>query len=271
MNLGLARKVALITGAAGDIGAAITRAFAAEGAVVALLDTNRPGLASLSNEIRAAGGRCTTAPVDLTQVSETEHAIEQVLAPFGDRVDVLITTTGVCPALPLVEMLAPHALVRWRELYEQNVLSALLPIMFVLPRMKAQGGGVILTTASDLAAQPVPEMLPYSTAKAALVHLTHGLAAAVGHDHIRVAAIAPGPVRTAIWTRDGGLIDFYAHQHALPPDEALKEELRLRGMTLPRLSEPEEIAHLLLYLASPWAASITRCVIDINGGSHAGY
>jgi NAD(P)-dependent dehydrogenase (short-subunit alcohol dehydrogenase family) len=271
MNLGLTHKVVLITGAAGAIGAAVARAFAAEGATVALLDINRSGLVCLATEIRAAGGTCSAATADLTQLAEAEQAVEQVLAPFGGRVDVLITTAGICPAQPLAEMLAPQALLRWRELYEQNVLSALLPIMLVLPRMKAQGAGVILTTASDLAAQPVPEMLPYSTAKAALVHLTHGLAAAVGQDHIRVVAIAPGPVRTAIWTRAGGLIDFYAQQHALPPNEALKEELRARGMALARLIEPEEIAHLLLYLASPWAAAITRCVMDINGGSHAGY
>ena len=271
MKLGLTGKVVLITGAAGDIGAAVARAFAAEGAAVALLDTNRPGLLHLAEDIRATGGRCTTAIVDVTQIAATEQAVEQVLAPFAGRVDVLITTAGVCPVQPLAEMLTPQALTRWRDLYEQNVLSALLPIMLVLPRMQAQGGGVILTIASDLAAQPVPEMLPYSTAKAALVHLTHGLAAAMGQAHIRVVAVAPGPVRTAIWTRAGGLIDFYARQHALPPDEALSQELRQRGMALARLTEPEEIAHLLLYLASPWAAAITRCVMDINGGSHAGY
>lgn len=271
MKLGLTHKVVLITGAAGDIGSATARAFVAEGANVALLDTNWPGLACLAEELRANGGQCTAMKADLTRISETTQAIQHVLAPFDGRIDILITTAGVCPPTPLDEMLEAQALPRWRELYEQNMLSALLPILLTLPYMRAQGRGVILTLASDLAAQPVPEMLPYSVAKAALVHLTHGLAAALGPEHIRVIAIAPGPVRTAIWTREGGLIDFYTRQHALPPDEALREELHQRGMALPRLTEPEEVASLLLYLASSQAASITRCVIDINGGSHIGY
>lgn len=271
MNLDLEGKVVLITGAAGDIGSAAARAFAAEGACVALVDRDGSRLAKVVNEIQATGVRGAAATADLTQVGETETAIELLLAPFGGQIDVLITTAGVCPACTLEEMLDPRALTRWRDLYEQNVLSALLPITLIWPRMKTQGGGVILTTASDLARQPVPEMLPYSTAKAALVHLTHGLAAALGQFHIRLVAVAPGPTRTAIWTQAGGLIDFYALRSGLPPEEALTQELRQRGMALPRLNEPEEVASLLLYLASPQAAAVTRCVVDINGGSHVGY
>lgn len=246
-------------------------AFAAEGATVALLDTNEPKLSALAEHIRARGGQASAVAVDLTHVAETPAAIGQVLASFGGRIDGLITTAGVCPACPWEEMLIPQALEQWQRLYAQNTLSALLPITVVWPRMKAQGGGVILTIASDLARQPVPEMLPYSTAKAALVHLTLGIAATLGKFNIRVIAVAPGPTRTAIWTREGGLMDFYAQQYGLPPEEAVVHELRCRGLALPRLTKPEEIAQLLLYLASPHAAAITRCVVDIHGGSHSGY
>lgn len=100
------------------------------------------------------------------------------------------------------------------------------------------GVGVIITNASDLAKQPVPEMLHYSTAKAAVVHLTQGLAPYLGQFGIRLLA---------------------------------QMELNGRGMAIPRLDEPEEIASLMLYLASPLAAPITRTVVEINCGSHTGY
>lgn len=66
-------------------------------------------------------------------------------------------------------------------------------------------------------------------------------------------------------------MDFYAEKYGRPVDEALQLELRNRGMAIPRLAEPDEVASLMLYLASPLSASITRCVVDINGGSHHSY
>ena len=114
-------------------------------------------------------------------------------------------------------------------------------------------------------------MLHYSTAKAAVVHLTQGLAPYLGQFNIRLVAVAPGPTRTAIWSREGGLMEFYAQKWDLPPEEATQQELRSRGMAISRLAEPEEVASLMLYLATPLAASVTRCTFDINGGSHHAY
>ena len=114
-------------------------------------------------------------------------------------------------------------------------------------------------------------MLHYSTAKAGVLHMSHGLATYLGQFNIRVVAVAPGPTRTAIWTREGGLMDFYADKYDLPREEAVTLELRNRGMAIPRLAEPEEVAALMLYLASPQAASITRATVDIHGGSHHSY
>ncbi|GCF11239.1 SDR family NAD(P)-dependent oxidoreductase [Dictyobacter arantiisoli] len=269
MKLHLEEKVVLITGAAGTIGSAVARAFAAEGAAVALLDTNASGLDALAFDLHTIVKvrRCT---VDLTQPEEAQTMIAEVLQPFAGRVDILVNCAGICPAFAPEYLLTTQALPVWQQLYDANFLSTLHAIVSVWPRMKEQGGGVILNTTSDLAREPVLEMLPYSIAKAALVHLTYGLAPFLGQANIRLVAVAPGPTRTAIWTQKGGLIDFYATQHDLPPEEALVHEFQRRGMAIPRLIEPKEVAALMVYLASDHARAMTRTVVDLNGGSHHG-
>jgi NAD(P)-dependent dehydrogenase (short-subunit alcohol dehydrogenase family) len=271
MDLGMQGKVALITGAAGDIGSAVSRIFTAEGIHLALLDSKGAGLVALAHQLRAGGATVSTAVVDLRETEEVVVGVEEVLAHHGGHVDVLINNAGICPAFQIEHLLDPRALADWQAVYDVNFYGYLRTIMCVLPIMQAQGGGVIINNASDLAKQPVPEMLHYSTAKAAVVHLTRGLSPYLGQYNIRLVAVAPGPTRTAIWTREGGLMDFYAGEYGLPREEAIHTELRHRGMALPRLAEPAEIASLMLYLASPLAASITRTVVDVNGGSHHGY
>jgi NAD(P)-dependent dehydrogenase (short-subunit alcohol dehydrogenase family) len=271
METGLHGRVACITGAAGDIGSAVARVFAAEGAHLALLDKNGPGLAALAHQLHESGAVVSTAVVDLSQQEEVVAGIADVLRTHGGRVDVLINNAGICPAFPLEHLLDPSSLPAWRAVYDVNFYGYLLAIMSVLPLMRAQRSGVIINNASDLARQPVPEMLHYSTAKAAVLHLSQGLAPLLGACNVRVVAVAPGPTRTAIWTREGGLMDIYAEKYHLPPEEAIGQELHGRGMALPRLAEPDEVAYAMLYLASPLAASVTRCTFDINGGSHQGY
>src|SRR5712692_867155 len=271
MDLRMQGKVALITGAAGDIGSAVARAFAAEGVHLALIDSNAPKLFTLACQLRDDGATVSTVALDLTKAEQVVTGIREVLTPHGGRVDILINNAGICPAFQMEHLLDPHALPDWETVYRVNFYGYLVMVMCVLPLMRSQGSGVIINNASDLARQPVPEMLHYSTSKSSVVHVTQGLATYLGQFNIRVVAVAPGPTRTAIWTRRGGLMDFYAEKYGLPREEALERELRNRGMALPRLAEPEEVANLMLYLASPLAASITRTVVDINCGSHAGY
>jgi NAD(P)-dependent dehydrogenase (short-subunit alcohol dehydrogenase family) len=271
MDTAMQGKIALITGAAGDIGSTVARRFAAEGMRLALVDRDQDRLTDLASRLRQGGSTVSTALTDLSMSDSIGAVVEGVLIPYGGRVDVLINNAGICPALQIEQILDPRSLPTWRAVYDVNFYGYLLMMMSVLPIMAAQGGGVILNNASDLARQPLPEMLHYSTAKAAVVHVTQGLAHHVGQLNIRLVAVAPGPTRTSIWTREGGLMDFYASKYNLPREEALHLELLNRGLALPRLIEPEEIASLMVYLASPQAASITRCVIDINGGSHQAY
>jgi NAD(P)-dependent dehydrogenase (short-subunit alcohol dehydrogenase family) len=271
MNLGLEGKIALITGAAGDIGSAIARAFASEGMHLALLDRDGARLSILTRELRQTGTAVTVAVADVSKMEEVSRGVEEALAPHGGGIDVLVNNAGICPIISREDLLQPHALPAWHAVYQTNFLGYLHLIMQVWPLMRERQRGVILNIASDLARQPRPEMLHYSVAKAATVHLSHGLAPYLGQDNIRVLAVAPGPVRTAIWTREGGLLDFYSRKYACEPEAALVQELQHRGMAITRLIEPEEVANLLLYLVSSRASAITRCVVDIHGGSHAGY
>lgn len=268
MELGLHNKIALITGAAGDIGRAVSRAFAAEGVRLALIDRDETLLLTTARELRDGGAAVSMAVADLSNPGETIAGVEKVLAPYSGRVDVLVNNAGICPAFPIEHLLDPGSLPDWKAVYDVNFYGYLLSIMGVLPAMQKRGAGVIINNASDLARQPVPEMLHYSTAKDAVVHITQGLAPFLGQFGIRIVAVAPGPTRTAIWTKPGGLMDFYEQKYGKPREESIQLELRNRGMAIPRLAEPEEVASLMLWLASPKASSVTRCVVDINGGSH---
>lgn len=271
MDMEMQGKVALITGAAGDIGRAVARTFAEEGVHLALLDRNEAELASLTQQLYQVGAKASAAVVDLSKQEEVMAGVEEVLALYNGRVDVLVNNASICPSFDVEFLLDPRSLSEWQSVYATNFYGYLSTIMHVLPIMRAQGSGVIINNISDLARQPVPEMLHYSTAKAAVLHLSQGLASYLGQFNIRLVAIAQGPTRTAIWTRENGLMDFYAKKYNRPREEAMQIELRNRGMAIPRLAEPEEIAFAMLAMASPLAASVTRCPWDNNEGSHHGY
>ena len=262
MDTGLSGKVVLITGAAKGIGSATALTFAREGAKLALLDIDGEGLEGVRDEASKLGATVSIGVADLSDNDAIIAGMAAVLKPFDDRLDVLVNNVG-SGAVRTFEQLTDAD---WDATMNLNFMSYVRACRAALPRLRASGSGAIVNNASDLARQPEPVPVDYSASKAAVLALTKGLARSEG-PNIRVNAVAPGPVWTPFWTKPGGFADTFATFHKMPPQDAVEHELSLRQLPLNRLGRPEEVANVIVFLASDLASFVTSSVWGVDGGS----
>lgn len=260
MRLDLAGKNVLITGAASGIGRATAELFAEEGANLALVDIAEDRLADVTS---ALGARVVSAGIgDLSTVGGVEHGIGQAVAPLDGRVNVLVNNAGSGVSRTFDQITDAD----WIATLDINLLCCIRVTRLILPLMRAAGSGAIVNNASDLARQPEANPMDYAVAKAGMLAFTKALARADG-PAIRVNAVAPGPVWTPFWTKEGGFADSLATLHQMPPEEAVRHEISLRHMPLRRLGTPEEVAAVIVFLASGRASFVTGSVYGVDGGS----
>lgn len=261
METGLKNKVVLITGAGSGIGRATALAFATEGAALALVDLDINSLDAVAAEAQRRGVKATVAAADLATEAGVNSGIDSALEPFG-RVDILVNNVGA-GSVRRFDDISDQA---WLETFELNFMSAVRACRKLLPVMREQTSGVIINNASDLGRQPEPCPIDYGCLKAALLGLTKGLARSEG-PAIRVNAVAPGPIWTPFWTKPGGFAETLGQLHSMPPMEAVEHEMKLRQLPLARLGKPEEVANVILFLASDLASFVTSAVWGVDGGS----
>lgn len=241
-------RVAVVTGAATGMGRAIVRAFAAAGARVAV--NHLPAQAALAAEvvaeITADGGIAVALPADLRRRAEVEALVAAAEIALGP-LDIWVNNAGLIDDRPFLQTDEAD----WDRLIEGDLKTVFLGCRAVLPGMAARGRGVILNTASDLGLLGRAEFSAYCAAKAGVIGLTKSLAREFA-PHIRVNALAPGPVATAMLSPE-----------AMSPAWIEKE------LDIPqhRFAAPEEIAATAVFLASDWAAFYTGQVLGPNGGS----
>ena len=262
MDSNLKGKIVLITGAASGIGRAAALAFAKEGCRLALVDIDKGELESLSLEIKATGAAVASGIGDLSTSQGVTQGVSGALKDFDGRVDVLVNNVG-SGFVRTFDQLADED---WEKTLQLNFMSYVRAIRLVLPGMRERRSGVIVNNASDLARQPEPVPNDYSVSKAAVLALTKGLARSEG-PNIRVNAVAPGPIWTPFWSKPGGFADTMAAFHKMPPKEAVEHELSLRQMPLKRLGTPEEVANVIVFLASDLASFVTSSVWGVDGGT----
>lgn len=245
-------KVTLITGAAGGIGSAVARAFAAEGARLALLDGNATGLEHLARTLRSQGAVVQTRAADLSREEEVKTGIDAVLAPYQDRVDILVANVGALINKKTEDLTA----LDWEHAFAINCFSHVWACDGVRPRMQAAGVGCIIFTGSDQATQPDAGLAPYAPAKAALTNYAHILVRELAPT-ICVHLVAPGITRTALVEQR--LMPQLAATFQTDAETAMRLELTRRDVPLARLLEPEEVAQAMLYLAhaGPAATGMT--------------
>lgn len=254
MDLGLTGKVAVVTGASKGIGLAVVRGLAANGAhVVAGARTSSPELAVLEK-----AGQVRTAHVDLTDASGPASLI----AFAGDRIDILVNNVGSAPArtggfLSITDD-------DWQSSITINLLAAVRTTRAALPAMLAAGSGAIVNTGSVNSRLPDPAVMDYSAAKAALASFAKALSKEVGPHGIRVNSVAPGPVATDLWLGQSGVAATVSASTGADPKDVASHAAS--QMVTGRFTRPEEVADLILFLASERAANITGADFAIDGG-----
>ena len=241
-------KVCVITGAGRGIGAATAKRMAAVGGKVAVLDLDPDSAEGTAAELRDAGAEARAYEVDVTDEDGVVATAKAVAGDFGS-VDLLVNNAGIGLLGP--SMTFP--LSEWQQTMDVMVTGVFLCSREFGKALRDSGGGTIVNISSLNGLTSFPMRLAYSAAKAAVISMTHILAAEWAGYGIRVNAVAPGNTRAPMLQKaiDEGFIDIDAYMHSTP---------------LGRLAEPEEIAEAILYLASPRSSYVTGQVLAADGG-----
>lgn len=253
----LAGQVALVTGAGQGIGRAIALALARAGADVAVNDLRPEAAADTAAAVTALGRRALAVPADVAVVREVEAMVARAAATLG-RLDVLVNNAGLIRPSPFGEVTERD----WDETFAVNAKGLFFGMQAAAPLIARGGGGVILNLAS-IAGRGAPTLSPpYAASKAAVISLSQQSARALARQNVRVNAICPGIVNTEFNWRLDELLGV--RQQGLPKGEFLRQ--RAGTVPLGRLAEPEDVAELVVFLASPAASYITGQTITIDGG-----
>lgn len=242
-------RVVMITGAANGIGLATASLFAERGARVVLVD-----LDSKAVEISAArlGPEHLPLRADLSNPDEVGGAVKRALEAAG-RIDILVNNAGITDgARPTLE----QPLENWEKTLGLNLTGSYVAIRAVVPAMVRQGGGAIINLSSIAGLLGVPIRTAYSVSKAGIVMMTRVLACEWARHNIRVNAVAPGYVRTA-------LVDGLIAAGRIDADEVA------RRTPAGRFAAPDEIARVIAFLASDEASFVTGITIPVDGGYSA--
>jgi NAD(P)-dependent dehydrogenase (short-subunit alcohol dehydrogenase family) len=262
METGLGGKTVVITGAANGIGRATALAFAKEGAHVAMLDHDPVKLAETSALIRDCGVNAFAIEADLSTAGGVQAGVEALLAQLSDGVDVLVNNVGHGDPKPFDEITDEQ----WERTFAINLMSMVRVTRHLLPVLRQKERAAIVSNASDLGRQPETAPADYAAMKSAMLALTKSLARAEA-PKIRVNAVAPGPIWSTFWSRPGGFAEGLSSIYNMPPRQAVDHEMKLRKLPLERLGEPEEVANVIVFLASDLASYVTSSVWGVDGGS----
>jgi len=243
----LENKIAVITGAASlrGIGKATAKAFAAQGATVAILDLDLNAAKAAAADI---GSKHIGLACDVTRKSDCDAAAQQVIAKFG-QIDILVNNAGITQPLKIMDIKPEN----YEAVTDVSLRGTLYMSQAVIPHMRARKAGSIICL-SSVSAQRGGGIFGgphYSAAKGGVLGLAKAMARELGPDNVRVNSITPGLIETDI---TGGMMT-----------DALRTEI-LKGIPLNRLGQASDVANAALYLAADLSSYLTGITLDVNGG-----
>ncbi|MBI2941907.1 MAG: glucose 1-dehydrogenase [Chloroflexi bacterium] len=249
MDLGLKGKVAIVTGGSRGIGRAIAMGLAAEGCRVAIVARGAERLATTVEEIRALGTEVIGVVGDTTRPEDVERLVRETVAAFVG-IDILVNNVGGSRPGTFLETDDRH----WQEVFELNLFSAIRTSRQVIPELRKRGGGRIVNI-SSIYGRESGGPTSYNAAKAAEISLTKALAREFGQENILVNTVAPGSI----------LFPGGGWERRTQADPAGMAEFVRREMPLGRFGRPEEVAHMVVFLASERASLVNGACIPVDG------
>jgi NAD(P)-dependent dehydrogenase (short-subunit alcohol dehydrogenase family) len=252
VDFDLSGKIALVTGASRGIGLAIAQALAAAGASVVLSSRKQADLDQAAEGIRAAGGQALAIAAHTGDPQAVQHLVQRVLDEWGG-VDILVNNAGTNPVFGTLLSVEESL---WEKILQVNLLGYVRTIKACVESMTRRGGGKIINIASITGLEAQAWLGVYGVSKAAVLMLTRVLALELAADNIQVNAIAPGLIKTHF-------------SQVLWDTPQIYEEV-LKRIPQGRFGDPEEVAGLAVYLASPASSYVSGAVFVVDGGETSG-
>jgi len=262
MDLGLRNRVAIVCAASQGLGKATAIGLAHEGTAVVVCSRDLGRITSAADEIRALAPGTRVLPVvaDVTNPEHVSSLVDKTIAEFG-RLDVLVTNAGGPPVGSFQDLSDEQ----WERGFALNLLSTIRLIRNCVPHMRKQHWGRIVNITSVAAKQPIPDLVISSTVRPGVLGLSKVLATQLAADGILVNTVAPGFFLTA---RQKEISASRALARGISLESYLQE--LSKDNPLGRLGEPEELANMIVFLASERASFVNGTVIAVDGGSTKG-
>jgi NAD(P)-dependent dehydrogenase (short-subunit alcohol dehydrogenase family) len=247
----LSNKIALITGAGSGIGRASSLKLASNGAKVVLVDFNKETGEETLNLVKEQGGEGIFVQADVSNTEDVKNYVNKAVETYG-RIDVFFNNAGI------IQKFAPFTSVEESEfdrIMDVNVKGIFLGMKYVLQVMEKQGHGSVLNTASTAGIRAEHSVAVYSASKHAVIGLTKGAALEYANKGIRINALCPGGVQTSLTAS----VTEQFEKGGYVPEE-------LPNMRMGRYAAPEELAEMVVYLASEKASYMTGSTVVVDGG-----
>jgi len=261
MEFGLTGRVAVVTGGGAGIGLATARMLVQEGVRVVVADIDPSAAAGIAPE-----KELVALTVDLATPEGGPAAVAAALERFG-AIDILVNNVGIAPHRTGFLAVSDQD---WTALIELNFLSMVRCCRAAIPHMLERGRGSIVSLSSVSGHTPTPHFADYATTKGMVRILSKALANEFAARGVRANTISPGPTRTTPWEDEDGFLAEYSARWRLDHEATIERFMREeRHMPLGRIGEPEDVAALIVFLASDRAQQITGSDFRVDGGQLA--